>query len=77
MGKSPLTVVGLGLCYNKFGSADVNDFGLAILIGAGYEFARHVQVVGYFFTGSTKGPALNTFEWSHSHLSVVVSAVAF
>ncbi|UCE23597.1 MAG: hypothetical protein JSU74_09870 [Candidatus Zixiibacteriota bacterium] len=53
---------------------DSNDYGAAILFGGGYEFARHVQVYGSVWFGSTSD---NFYDYNHSQLMFTVSAVAF
>lgn len=74
MGKSFFSVAGLGFYVMNVEDFDANDPGIGLLGGGGYEFSRHLQVGGYFSLGKTSdSPA----DFSHVHLSVLVSVVAF
>lgn len=73
-GKSAFTVGGLGLYSFDRENSDQHDPGFAILLGGGYEFARHWQVGGYLSFGATSAHGL---DYKHSHLSVLVTGVAF
>lgn len=73
-GKSSFTVVGLGLYAFDAGDYKANDPGLGIMLGAGYEFARHWQVGGYISVGRTTDSPL---DFDHANMSVVISTVAF
>ena len=48
--------------------------GGGIMLGGGYEFARHWQLGGYFSTGFSSATYGN---WSYTDFKVLVSAVAF
>jgi len=77
-GKSFFTTLGVGFCYYKVGDYDATTPGGAILLGGGYEFSRHWQIGGFLSFGKTTDEALGlegTF--NHSHISVIVSGVAF
>ena len=77
-GKSFFTVAGLGFCYYKEEDIDANDAKGAYLIGAGYEFTRHVQVSMYFSGGKTSVDFFGSdIEFGHNHMSLVISAIAF
>ncbi len=77
-GKSAFTAVGLGLFYFKVGDYDPTDPGGAILLGGGYEFARHWQVGAYAGFGKTTDSAFGLKgDFTHSQFSILVSAIAF
>lgn len=73
-GRSAFTAVGLGLYVFDVEDYDANDPGFGMLLGGGYEFARHWQVGGYFSFGQTSSDGADI---NHSHFSVLVSGVAF
>ena len=73
-GKSGFTTAGLGLYSFDPETRDANDGGFGMLLGGGYEFARHWQVGGYLSFGTSSYHGL---DYRHSHLSVLVSGVAF
>ncbi len=73
-GKSGFTTAGLGLYSFDPEDRDANDAGFGVLLGGGYEFARHWQVGGYLSFGSSSYYGL---DYRHSHFSVLVSGVAF
>lgn len=77
-GKSFFTTLGLGLCYFKVGDFDATTPGGALLLGGGYEFAKHWQVGGYVSFGKTTDEEFGlNGDFKHSHISVLVSGVAF
>jgi hypothetical protein len=77
-GKSFFTVVGLGFQYYEVEDFDANDAGAAYLIGGGYEFTRHVQVVLYLSGGKSSQDFIFTdIDYGHNHMSISVNAVAF
>ena len=73
-GKSMFTTVGLGFYVFEADGYDANDLGGAIMIGAGYEFARHWQIGAYFSAGKTSDPI---FDYKHNHVNILISGVAF
>ncbi len=73
-GASFYTAVGIGLYGWDVEAYRRNDAGGAILLGAGYEFTKHVQVGGYLSAGETSSTAVTV---KHNHFSILVSAVAF
>ena len=78
-GKSAYTTAGIGLYnYRVDETTDANDMGndmgLAILIGGGFEFARHWQVGAYFSLGKTSE---GSTDYNHSNLNLIISTVAF
>lgn len=78
VGRAPFAVVGVGGYGWKVEELEANDVGPALLVGAGYEFARHVQVGAYYVGGRTSDKAFGeTFNFGHAHVSVAVTAVAF
>lgn len=75
-GKSFFTVVGGGFyIFDVEDASDAWDPGLGYLVGGGYEFARHFQIAGYLSGGQTS--LLGVVDFGHTHLNVLVSAVAF
>lgn len=73
-GKSAFTVGGLGFYVFHVEDFDANDPGFGVLLGGGYEFARHWQVGGYVSFGSSSSEGV---DFTHNHISVLVSGVAF
>lgn len=73
-GKSYFTTIGIGLYVFDTDDLDQNDPGAAFLVGGGYEFARHFQVGGYISAGKTSDAGV---DFKHSHINILVSAVAF
>ncbi|MFH2050041.1 MAG: hypothetical protein ABIJ12_11400 [bacterium] len=53
---------------------DSNDYGLGMLVGGGYEFARHVQVYSSLSFGKTSD---YYYDYNHSQFLITISAVAF
>ncbi len=76
VGKSFFVTGGIG--FQDWMSLDKNwedpDVGGALLIGGGYEFARHWQVYGSLSFGKTSDIF---FEYEHAQMILTVSAVAF
>jgi hypothetical protein len=73
-GSSAFTTLGIGYYIFDVEGFDSNNPGLGLLAGAGYEFARHWQVGGYFSYGKTSDPF---FDYNHYHINILVSGVAF
>lgn len=73
-GKSAFTTAGLGFYVFQAEHYEDNDPGFGMLLGGGYEFARHWQVGGYLSFGSTSSAGVN---FNHHHISVLVSGIAF
>jgi hypothetical protein len=73
-GKSAFTVGGLGMYGFDLEHRDQNDPGFGMLLGGGYEFARHWQVGGYLSFGITSA---NDIDYHHATLNVLVSGVLF
>jgi len=74
IGNTFFSVAGIGFYVFDAEDFDANDVGIGLLGGVGYEFARHIQIGGYASYGKTSDPIL---DYSHLHLSILVSAVAF
>jgi hypothetical protein len=74
VGKSFFTVAGVGFYVFKVDTYEDNDPGFGLLLGGGYEFARHIQVAAYFSSGKTEDSGV---EFDHTHFNILVSAVAF
>jgi len=73
-GRSAFTTLGLGFYVFDVKDYDANDAKGAILLGGGYEFARHWQLGGYLGIGKTSDPG---GDFDHTHFSILVSGVAF
>jgi len=73
-GHSAFTTAGLGIYVFDVGDYDANNPGVGILLGAGYEFARHWQVGGYLGFGRTTDPG---GDFDHGHFNILVGALAF
>ena len=73
-GRSAFTTVGLGFYVFKAEHYEDNDPGLGILVGGGYEFSRHWQIGLYLSGGKTSSEGV---DFDHSHISVLVSGIAF
>jgi len=72
-GHSAFTTAGIG--FYVFGDDfDFNDPGIGLLLGGGYEFARHWQFGGYLSFGRTFYGGLN---YDHYHLSVLFTRVVY
>ncbi len=74
MGKSFFTAVGLGVYVFDVQDFDANDPGAGVLLGVGYEFARHWQTAVYVSAGKTTSAGV---DFKHSHINVTVGAIAF
>ncbi len=73
-GKSAFSAVGIGLYQYQIEGEDAADVGLAILLGGGFEFARHWQVGGYLSFGNT---SIGPLDLKHTNLNILISTVAF
>ena len=82
-GRSAFTTVGLGVytfSVTYFGSlweetrTRINDPGPGMLLGGGYEFARHLLIGGYLGFGRTTGPLGN---YDHVHFSILLGAIGY
>jgi hypothetical protein len=73
-GKSAFTATGLGIYSMKVEDYDANDVGFGMLLGGGYEFARHWQFGGYLSFGKTSAGG---WDYKHTHINVLISTVAF
>jgi len=70
----PFTALGLGIYSFDGENFSANDPGIAVLVGGGFEFARHWQFGGYLSIGQTSDAGV---DFSHYHLNFLVSGVAF
>ncbi len=77
VGQSFFTVAGLGFYVFNPEDFENNDPAGGLILGGGYEFARHIQVGAYFSSGKTKDPGSSKIEFDHTHFNILVSAVAF
>lgn len=81
MGQSFFTTTGLGV-YTFRGELEIGNFkvegeadeGFGWLAGAGYEFKNHWQVGAYISMGKTSEPGI---DYNHTHVSILVSGIAF
>ncbi|MDD4050515.1 MAG: hypothetical protein PHR28_01270 [candidate division Zixibacteria bacterium] len=73
-GKTAFTTVGFGFYGFLPEETDHHDPGYGMLLGGGYEFARHLQVGAYLSFGVTSA---DDIDYHHTSLSVLVSGVAF
>jgi len=73
-GHSAFTAAGLGFYVFNAEHFEENDPGLGLLFGGGYEFAPHWQVGAYVSYGKTSDPIFN---YSHYHVSILVTGIAF
>lgn len=55
-------------------NVESNDVGFGILIGGGYEFARHVQIYSSLSFGKT---SYYSMDFDHTQFLITISAVAF
>ncbi len=74
VGKSAFAAVGVGGYFWKVKDFEANDPGPAYLVGAGYEFVRHVQAGVFVSGGQTTDSG---FDFGHMHVSIQVTAIAF
>ena len=76
LGRSLFTALGLG--QYRFITLNSSDFdqraGTALLIGGGYEFARHWQLGGYLSVGASSA---SYGGWTFTDFKILVSAMAF
>ena len=74
-GRSFFTTLGLGFyVFDPGGDFESNDPGFGMLLGGGYEFAKHWQVGVYYAFGSTSDAG---YDFSHQHFNLLISGVAF
>lgn len=88
-GKAIFTIVGLGLYVfdsdkvplidnmgDRIGTqGGTHDPSFGMLVGGGYEFARHVQIGSYLSVGQTNRTRSEAYH--HMHINILVSAIAF
>ncbi len=76
VGHTAFVVGGLGLQdYTSLDSDyESNDPGFGMLLGGGYEFARHIQVHGALSFGKT---SFSVVDFNHSQIVITVTAIAF
>ncbi len=73
-GKSFFTAFGLGVYVFDVQDFDANDPGAGVLLGIGYEFARHWQAAVYASAGKTTDAGI---DFKQSHVNVVIDLIAF
>lgn len=73
-GKSLFTTVGLGVYVFDVQDFDANDPGFGVLLGVGYEIARHWQFGAYLGGGQTTSGGV---DFKQSHINVNVNVIAF
>ncbi len=74
LGRSFFTTVGLGFYVFDVDEFDSNDPGFGMLLGGGYEFARHWQAGAYFSFGKTSDAG---FDFTHHHINFLISGFLF
>ncbi len=74
VGKAAFAAAGVGGYFWKVKDFETNDPGPAYLVGAGYEFVRHVQAGVFVSGGQTTDSG---FDFGHMHVSIQVTAIAF
>ncbi len=74
VGRCFFSTVGLGIFVFDIEDYSTNDVGAGVLLGGGYEFTRHVQIGLYLGMGKTSS---HDTDFTHSNLSVLISAFAF
>jgi hypothetical protein len=73
-GRSFFTTVGLGLYYFKVEDFAGNDPGGALLLGIGFEFAKHWQLGLSLAVGRTTWGGVDI---DHAHINLLISGIAF
>ncbi len=68
------TSVGLGMYSFDVQAVDANKPGIGALIGFGFAYKRHFQL-GFYLGGGRTSSSKSRF--SHSHINILVSALAF
>lgn len=79
VGRSVFSAVGLGFYTFKFEDLDGNDPGGGLLLGGGYEFARHWQIGVYatFGNSSLSDDVFIDADFNHANISVMISGIAY
>jgi hypothetical protein len=79
-GSSLFTSLGIGLYVFDIKGLGNIDPGLGLMVGAGYEFARHFQITSHLSYGKTSEKAIGSGKdvgIEHKHLSVLVRTLVF
>jgi len=79
-GKSLYSVLGIGPYFLTPAWNELTEFGGAIMLGAGYEFTRHLQIGVYYSIGRVanvglNGPGPNVY--GCDHLSVLLTVIGY
>ncbi len=74
VGRSLFTTVGLGVYVFDVKDFKANDPGFGLLLGVGYEIARHWQFGAYFGGGQTTSSGT---DFKQSHINVNLNVIAF
>ncbi|MFH1894012.1 MAG: hypothetical protein ABIK83_15170 [Candidatus Zixiibacteriota bacterium] len=83
LGKSFFSVVGVGAFAWKVKGYEMNDPGIAYIVGGGYEFAKHFQAGVYLSGGKTSDKITlpdgqtENIDFGHMHVNILVTAVAY
>ncbi|MCB2229634.1 hypothetical protein KQH82_02885 [bacterium] len=79
VGRSVFTAVGLGFYTFKFEDFDSNDPGGGLLLGGGYEFAKHWQIGVYatFGSSSLSDDEFVDADFDHANISIMISGIAY
>ena len=73
-GRSLYSTLGLGFYVFDVEDLDSNDPGFGLLLGGGYEFAKHWQVGAYYSYGQTSDAG---FDFTHHHINILITGIAF
>lgn len=84
-GGSLFSMIGLGAYGWTVKGFDTNDPSVGYIVGAGYEFARHLQAGIYLSGGQTKETVYSPLRYGltkdvnfgHMHINVLVTAIAY
>jgi hypothetical protein len=74
-GRSFFMNFGLGVYVSSITDRKTNDPGFGMLLGCGYEFAKHWQIGGYYSWGHTKYGG--SIDFSHYHFNILICGIAF
>jgi hypothetical protein len=73
-GRSFYSTLGIGFYVFEMEDFDSNDPGFGLLLGGGYEFAKHWQVGAYYSYGKTSDAG---FDFTHHHINLLFTGIAF
>jgi len=77
-GSTFYTTLGLGFYHFKIGEYEATNPGGALLLGAGYEFAKHWQIGAYLSFGKTTDSLLGLEgDFEHANFTIMISGIAY